>query len=574
MTIEFKFEMNDQTSTSNAVTIRASVAFWMLISLSWLAGFEHGVSAPPKKPVPQAAGKGKTTSETPALPSAPTPASEWEPVKETVVVFNPACEGSEALAKYYAGLRHIPDDRIVGIECSKEENITRDEFEKSIREPLLKKFADKKWWVVETRDVLDPNGDPVRKEPQVVSQTVRVLVLMRGMPLRVKRSSNEASPNVMETDEASVDSELAALGLLQRPIKGGIENRYYQSTRRFADHYEARGQLLVGRLDAADIETVKRMINDTLKAESEGLWGRAVVDFALKDGAFMEGERWLGNSVKLFRDAGIPVYADRNKEILRNHWPLPDTILYFGWYNDQCSGAMGAVEFKFKPGAIACHLHSFSAASLRTKTDHWCGPMLDHGAAAVLGNVWEPYLTLTTHFDLMNARLLEGFTLGEAAWSGTPVLSWMNVLVGDPLYRPFRKERAQPGSASPEAAYALYNDLAHRYLPHDGKKFRREIVHLAEEKKTPVLLELAAMLSTLESNFGEADDFYQHARSQSTDAAEQLRCALYRAELAQRKGTPEEARDLLEEIVNEPRFAALPGLSVAQGMKMRLEQKK
>ncbi len=531
-----------------------SRATWMLLLVS-LIGVHQSRCATTKPPVP-------------------TPEREWEPVKETVVIFNPACEGSEALAKYYAGLRHIPDDRLVSIQCSKEETITRDEFEKTIREPLLKKFLEKKWWVVETRDVLDPNGNPISKQPQVVSQDMRVLVLMRGIPLRIKRASNEASPNVMETDEASVDSELAALGLLQRPIKGGIENRYYQSTRRFADHHEARGQLLVGRLDAADDETVKRIINDTLKAEAEGLWGRAVVDFALKDGAFMEGERWLGNSVKLFRDAGIPVYADRNKEILRNHWPLPDTILYFGWYTDQCGGAMGGAEFKFKPGAIACHLHSFSAASLRTKSEHWCGPLLDHGAAAVLGNVWEPYLTLTTHFDLMNARLLEGFTLGEAAWSGTPVISWMNVVVGDPLYRPFPKERIQPGNNSSTATYALYQEQAHRYLPHDGKKFRREIVRIAEEKKDPVLLELAAMLSTLEGNFGEADDFYQHARSLNTEPADQLRCALYRAELAQRKGTPDEARDQLDQIINDPRFAKLAGYAVAQSMKLNLPPKK
>lgn len=504
---------------------------------------------------------------------APSPARDWDATKEAVVIFNPAYDGAAALARYYAAQRHIPDDRVIGIECPKEETITRDEFEKSIREPLLKIFTDKKWWVVETRDVLDPGGNPVSQAPQVVSQNVRVLTLIRGMPLRVKRASHEASPSVMETDEAGVDSELAALGLLQRPIKGGIENRYYQSTRRFADHYEARGQLLVGRLDAADQETVKRMINDTLKAEKEGLWGRAVVDFALKDGAFMEGERWLGNSVKLFRDAGIPVFADRNKEILRNHWPLPDTILYFGWYADQCSGAMGAAEFKFKPGAIACHLHSFSAASLRTKTDHWCGPLLDHGAAAVLGNVWEPYLTLTTHFDLVNARLLEGFTLGEAAWSGTPVLSWMNVLVGDPLYRPFPKDRVRPGGGTPSSVYANYEEQARRYLPHDGKKFRREIIRLAEESKNPALLELAAMFSTLEGNFGEADDFYQHARSLCTEPADQLRCALYRAELAQRKGTPEDARDQLEQIINEPGFAKLAGQAVAQAMKMNLLRK-
>lgn len=528
-----------------------------LLLLSLLAGV-HPITAAPKAP--------------PAAP-VPTPAREWEPAKETVVVFNSASEGSEALAKFYASQRQIPDDRVVGIDCAKDETITRDDFEATIREPLLKKFTDKKWWAVELRDVLDPNGNPVSQEPQVVSQSVRVLVLMRGMPLRVKRASHEAKPNVMDTDEASVDSELASLGLMQRPIKGGIENRYYQSTRRFVDHYEARGQLLVGRLDAPTDEIVRRMINDTLKAEKEGLWGRAVVDFALKDGAFLEGERWLGNSVKLFRDAGIPVYADRNKEILRGDWPLPDTILYYGWYHDQCGGALNSEAFKFKPGAIACHLHSFSAATLRTKTENWCGPLLDHGAAAVLGNVWEPYLTLTTHFDIMNARLLDGFTLGEAAWSGTPVISWMNVLVGDPLYRPFRKGLAPPGSGTPGAEYALYQEQVLRLLPHDAKKFRREIVRLAEEMKKPLLLELAGLYSTLEGNLGQADDFYQHARSLNTRPEDQLRCALYRVDLAQRKGAPEEARDQLEQIVNDPSYAKLPAFYVARLMKMSLPQK-
>ena len=75
-------------------------------------------------------------------------------------------------------------------------------------------------------------------------------------------------------------------------------------------------------------------------------------------------------------------------------------------------------------------------------------------------------------------------------------------------------------------------------------------------------------------NFGEADDFYQHARSLNTEPADQLRCALYRAELAQRKGTPDEARDQLDQIINDPRFAKLAGYAVAQSMKLNLPPKK
>jgi uncharacterized protein (TIGR03790 family) len=506
---------------------------------------------------------GATVEKEKKKDASPSPAGEWNAAAETVVIFNPSFPGSEELAKFYAEKRNIPAAHLLPLPCSKDETISRDEFEETIRGPLLQAFKTKKWWEIERRDVLDPNGKPYKKATQVVAQHMHVVVLMRGMPLRIKRASPKADLPVTEVDEASVDSEIAALGLLDRPIKGPLENRYYQSTRRFADHYEARGQLIVGRLDAPDDATVKRMIEDSLEAEHDGLWGRAVIAFALKDGAYAEGETWLGNCVRIYRESGIPVYADRSKEVLRDGWPLPDTILYFGWYANRCSGALASPDFRFKPGAIACHLHSYSAATLRSRTDNWCGPLLDHGAAAVLGNVWEPYLTLTTHFDLFNARLLDGLTLGEAAWSATPAISWMSVVVGDPLYRPFRKDRPLTTSDPHNQSYAIYQDLARRFLTHDGKKFRREILHAAEERQSATLLELTGLLSTIEGFYGEADDFLEHAGALFPKPADQLRCKLYDAELELRKGDAEEGRVLLKNIATEPKFSKLPGLTAA-----------
>ncbi len=507
-------------------------------------------------------------------PPEPSATTDWNPAADTIVVYNKSFNGSKALAEFYAEKRYIPADKVVGIECPKEETISRNEFENTIHEALLRKFNEKKWWTIEMRDLIDPNGRPVGQGPQVVSQDIRVVVLMRGVPLRIKRSSDNPDLVATEADEASVDSEIASLGLLGRPLAGPMENRYFQSMRRFADHYEARGQLIVGRLDAADDATVKRMIEDSLKAERDGLWGRAAIDFALKDGAYLEGEQWLGNCVKLCRDAGIPVFADRSRELLRDEWPLPDTILYFGWYADNIQGALASRDFRFKPGAIASHLHSYNAAMLRTKTEHWCGPMLDHGAAAVLGNVWEPYLKLTTHFDLVTARLLDGLTLGEAAWSGTPALSWMNVLVGDPLYTPFPKGRQNIAKQKQDEDYAVYRDIARRLLLQDAKKFRRELIQSATERKSPRLLEFAGLFSTLESAFGEAEDFFTHAGSLHTNAADQLRCALYAAELAQRKGKMEDGRDLLKNISTDPRFSKLPGRNAALALEKETQSKK
>ena len=496
----------------------------------------------------------------------PARTDRWEPAKETLVIFNPDFEGSEALAKYYAEARGIPEDHLLGLKCSQQETIPRAEFETALREPLLRNLAEKKFWLVEQRDTLDTTGQGMVKMATVVKQDVKVLVLMRGIPVRIQRAANPPGLKPMEVDEASVDSELAATGLVRRPTKGPLENRYYQSSKGFQEVTAARGQFIVGRLDAADDVTVRRMIDDTIKAEREGLWGRAVVDFSLMEAAYEEGDQWLSKSVKLFHDNGIPVLTDRYKDVLPDAWPLPDTILYFGWYTDTVRGALATPGFKFKPGAIACHLHSFSAGVLRTTTKGWVGPLLDHGAAAALGNVWEPYLTLTVHFDLLNTRLLDGYTLGEATWAATPALSWMNILVGDPLYRPFPRNRIMLSSEPRDLAYARFHELSRRYIGHDPKKFRREVLAVANEKKSALLLELAGLLCATEGSYGHAGDFFQHAKALYLEPGDQVRCVLYAAEIARRRGEAAEAADTLNALLADPTMAKVPAMTAATAM--------
>lgn len=497
-------------------------------------------------------------------------ADGWDPAAETIVVYNKDFEGSEELARYYASKRKISSDRVIGLKCAVEETISREKFESTVREPLLRRLIENKWWVLEKRDLVDPSGKRYGQVPQVVRQDIRVAVLMRGVPIRVERVPHNREPAIGEVDEASVDSEIAALGLLQRPIKGPLENRYYQKGQRFADCPEARGQLLVGRLDAADDATVRRMIDDSLNAERTGLWGRAVVDFSLMDGGYEEGEQWLAKCVQMYQRAGVPVAVDRYREVFRDEWPLPDTVLYFGWYTSQITGAIASPNFRFKPGAIACHLHSFSASVLRTKSEAWVGPLLEKGAAAALGNVWEPYLTLTVHFDHLNERLLSGATLGEAAWSSMPGISWMNVVVGDPLYRPFPRRRVMPDAASPDHDYALYASLVGRYLPRDPKKFRRELLKTAEEKHSANLLELMGLLSAVEGNNRESADFFQHAGAWQDTPGDQLRCALYESEAIRRKGESDASLEMIKRMLKDQRYAGVPALGAATVLKKEM----
>jgi uncharacterized protein (TIGR03790 family) len=65
--------------------------------------------------------------------------------------------------------------------------------------------------------------------------------------------------------------------------------------------------------------------------------------------------------------------------------------------------------------------------------------MLMAGITATLGPVAEPYLHTFPQPKAFFAELYNGSCLVEAYYRTNPYNSWQMVLVGDPLYRPFRK---------------------------------------------------------------------------------------------------------------------------------------
>lgn len=488
--------------------------------------------------------------------------AEWDAAAETAVVFNPDYPGSAELARYYAEKRGITKDRLIGLRCSQEDSMSRAEFDTELRKPLLQLLQSKGWWIPEPPVPGQPSSGKGLRTPAVLAPTVRVLVLMRGVPFQIRREGQDAKQS--EEDEASVDSELTALGLNAPPIKGGLRNPYFDQSARFPHSQRAAGLLIVGRLDGPDDETVRRMIDDAIAAEKTGLLGRAVIDLAQKSGVYQEGEDWLKRSAEIFKRAGIPVFIDRAENLVGDSWPLPDTILYFGWYTDHIMGALAAPGFRFKRGGIACHLHSFSASIIRSHDRAWAGPLLSKGAAVTFGNVFEPYLSLTMHFDVFNKRLLEGFTVGEAAWNATPALSWMNVVLGDPLYRPYGKGIGAKLGTGMERDYALYQGMAQRMAADSDAHIKRAITQMAEKRESPHLLELTALLSALQQKHGEAIDLLEHAEAATPDVPTRLRLRLYRAEMLRRAEQADVARQLLRETLEDERFKSLPDRAAAE----------
>src|SRR5262249_52379626 len=114
----------------------------------------------------------------------------------------------------------------------------------------------------------------------------------------------------------------------------------------------------------------------------------------------------------------------------------PEAALYCGWY----SLANYVPSCKFVKGAVAYHIASAEAVSLRNPSaKYWCPRLLQDGVAATLGPVAEPYtIGFPRPAEFFGLLATGEYTLVECYSKTLLLSSWMTVLVGDPLYNPFR----------------------------------------------------------------------------------------------------------------------------------------
>ena len=453
----------------------------------------------------------------------------------TVVVYNKNVPESVDLARFYAQQRGIASDHLIGLDCSSEEEISREEYDAKIANPLREIFKARQWWTLRNTG----------ENQTVTSTAIRFVAIIKGVPLKIRAATNypgdaPGPAPVGNRNEASVDSELTVLGLFSRQISGERSNPYFQAFRAIGE-FENAVLLLVCRLDAPTGEIVRRMITDAIATEKTGLWGRAYVDLAQKKGAdFAIGEDWLRAIVDQLHKVGVPGVRDDKPEVFPNDFPMTDAALYYGWYAGDATGPFARSDFRFSPGAIAVHIHSFSAATLRDEHAKWVGPLLAHGAAASIGNVYEPYLQLTPHLDILNDRLLHGFTFAESAYMSTRVVSWMSVMVGDPLYRPYAAW-LQIDSGKIDNNFKRYHEFAVRNATRPQFDYIRVASHTASTERNCAMLEDIASIEAERGNFAAAADQFAAARRCYGDGGDAERVAREEASLAEKRaGVPNE----------------------------------
>lgn len=449
------------------------------------------------------------------LCAAPTPES-------VAILYNSTLPESRQLAEIYREARGIPSENVIALDMPQKADISREEFNQTILKPLRDQFEYRSWW---------KRGKDREGLLLPVVNKIRVLVLMRGVPLRIqpipKPPAPPAAPNtppppppdpINGHDEASVDSELALFGVETLPTDGVLQNKFYQSEKSIKD-VNLPFLVLTARIDAASLATCERMIHDAIEAEKTGLWGRAYVDIANK---FPLGDQWLEEVVKANESLGIPTVVDRFNDTLPKNYPMTDTSIYYGWYDSDVSGPFLNSSFRFRKGAVAMHLHSFSALQLTNPNKNWSAALLERGAAVTVGNVYEPYLHLTHNFSIIQKRLLAGDTWVEACWAAMPAASWQGVVLGDPLYRPFRH---LDGSGEKKDSDIEYRALRASILqwPTQPAERQAQLEKASERMKSGVITEALGFDDIKNGKTAEAAQAFRRAKNYFVKTEDKLR---------------------------------------------------
>ena len=493
------------------------------------------------------------------------------PGDEVIVVYNTLVPESKGVADYYAERRHVPARQICGFPLSTNEDMSRVDFQDALQKPLADKLRQQKLWQIAPTIIHATTNHPGRMEWRVVESRIRYAVLCYGVPLRIAKDPNfkeEGMENLrpeMRRDEAAVDSELALLPLVEDkvPLAGPFRNLVYTTTNRAMLH-PTNGVLLVARLDGPTPAIARGLVDKALQAEADGLWGRAYFDVRnITDPGYKLGDEWIRGASEICRRLGFETVVDENPGTFPASFPMSQIAIYIGWYDGSVSGPFTQPTVEFVPGAFAYHLHSYSAATLRSATQHWVGPLLAKGATISMGSVTEPYLSGTPDVGVFTARLLfNGFTFGEAAYASQTVLSWQTTVVGDPLYRPFGKSPEQLHRDLQAHASKLieWSWLRLANLNLVGGKPMAEVVALLEqvaaEKPSAVITEKLADLYAAQGKPSSTVHTYAQALGLDPSPQQRLRIRLALGEklLAQDR-QPEAYEDyqkLLQENPNYP----------------------
>ncbi|MBS1828251.1 MAG: TIGR03790 family protein [Acidobacteria bacterium] len=277
-----------------------------------------------------------------------------------------------------------------------------------------------------------------------LTESILYIVTTLGVPLTI------SGPGGPAATLAAVDSELTLLYSVMHGVKYRLEGPYPNPF--FSKSNEPFGHkqfpiYLVTRLAAYDFAGVRALIDRSLAAVNTGVVvldlqdrGDASGDDRLRDAALR-----LPKERVIFDESTTVLYGQKN------------VIGYGSWGSNDKNRKQRRLGFQWLPGAIMSEFVSTNGRTFERPPADWAisswknedrpkwykdspqtltADYIEEGATGASGHVDEPYLRYCPRPELLfPAYIVRRRNLAESYYLAIPALSWMNIVVGDPLTR-------------------------------------------------------------------------------------------------------------------------------------------
>lgn len=393
--------------------------------------------------------------------------------QELVVLVNSTSPESIGLGSAYRKLREVPAEHIITITVDDKETISRDGYDELIAKPVRRAVnalydnGKKIRCLVTTYGVplrinavkpvilpaadIEKYGSVLRKKRKKLDELQKRRNESNGIDVEEEKNIRQLKKeirnlmlmleNLRGADTVSaVDSELALVLVGDYALKGMLSNPHMLINRQKTFHHMGT-VLMVSRLDAPTPGLAEGLIHTAIEVEKAGLKGRLYLDARgmRGDDAYGRFDQDIRRTAEILRKSRMPVILDDRPELF-GPGDAPFAALYCGWYSHK----KYIDAFTWTKGAVGYHIASSEAVSLHNPgRDYWVKSMIQRGVIASIGPVFEPYLYAFPAPSVFFPLLMSGnYTLAEVFAMTNPFLSWRMILIGDPLYNPFKNNPA------------------------------------------------------------------------------------------------------------------------------------
>jgi uncharacterized protein (TIGR03790 family) len=345
-----------------------------------------------------------------------TPLLWSQPPDSVLIVVNQSSALSRKIGEYYAERRRVPAVNMCRLQATTDEEVSRSDFDGQISHPV--------------QDYLRAHK---------LTEQILYIVTTAGVPLKVRGSGG------LTGDAASVDSELTLLYFdlhgRSHALAAGIANPFFGKTGAPFRHPDFP-IYLVTRLAGYDFDDAKAIVDRALLAHNRG---KFVID--LKAADTTQGNRWLLDAARQLPPDRVVL--DRSAEVLDHQ---SDVIGYASWGSNDPARKQRHLDFHWLPGAIMTEYVSTNGRTFERPPDSWnigawgdakasfagspqtlTADYIHDGASGASGHVYEPYLAFTPRPNILLPAYYRGRNLAESYYLAMPILSWMNIVIGDPL---------------------------------------------------------------------------------------------------------------------------------------------